>query len=828
MKKHYLLLLFLVSFVSNAQIKGTVTDEKGNPLPFVTIFQEDTYNGTTSNERGNYEFTLKKKEKQTVVFQFLGFKTQKIIIQTDKLPYSLNIKMEEESFSLNEVIINKKNNPALAIIKNAIASRKVNTLKTNRFNADFYSRGIFKLKNAPKKILGQKIGDFDGALDSTGTGIISLSETFSKIAFEKPNNLKEVVTASKVSGRDNGYSYNTARSSFYDFYDNTIDFGVQMISPIANNAFNYYNYTLESTFFDENKNMINKIKVIAKRDSEPVFEGYIYIVEDSWAVYAVDLDIKGYRMKEEFVDVMTLKQNFSYNSSNKIWAKNTQSLEITAGAFGIKFTGKYNYVYSNYEFIDAFASKTFTNEITRIEINANKKDSLFWNSNRPIPLTIEESTDYVRKDSIYKVRNSEKYLDSIDAKENKFKLLKVLTGYTYKNSAEKQSFSYEGLLNLGSLSFNTVQGYNFDSGFRYTNRKNQEYRGIYTSISTKLNYGFAEDRLRVTGQFIHRFNNQNFATLYMMGGSSLKQFNTNDPISKTVNTISSLIFKNNFMKLYNLESVAIGYSQDIANGVNLNGKLEYQQRKPLFNNTDFSLFNKDDLYTSNNPLAPNDFTTPAFDKHHLTKVNLIAKINFGNKYSSRPDGKFNIRNEKFPTLYLGYEKAIAANEKKYEFDHFNTRLTYDLTLGNKGVVGLNLKAGKFLNADNIAFIDFKHFNGNQTHIGQSARYLNVFNLLPYYSNSTNDSYFEAHIEYNDKGYIMNKIPLLNKLKSTLILGAHALSTPNNKPYTEMTVGLDNLGFGKFKMLRVDYVRSYQNGFQGDGVVFGLKFLNILE
>jgi hypothetical protein len=126
---------------------------------------------------------------------------------------------------------------------------------------------------------------------------------------------------------------------------------------------------------------------------------------------------------------------------------------------------------------------------------------------------------------------------------------------------------------------------------------------------------------------------------------------------------------------------------------------------------------------------------------------------------------------------------------------------------------MNLKAGKFLNAENIAFMDFKHFNGNQTHIGQSARYLNVFNLLPYYSNSTNNRYFEAHSEYNDEGYIMNKIPLLNKLKSTLILGGHALSTPGNKPYTELSVGLDNLGFGKFKLLRIDYVRSYQNGFQ---------------
>ena len=821
-------MFLLFSILASAQIKGTITDEKGNPLPFVTILQENTFNGTTSNEQGNYEFNLKKTEKQTVIFQFLGFKTQKVAVQADKLPYTLNIKMVEESFSLNEVVINKKVNPALAIIKKAIENRKENTVKTNRFNADFYSRGIFKLKNAPKKIFGQKIGDMNGSLDSTGTGIISLSETFSKISYEKPNNLKEVVTASKVSGNDNGYSYNTARSSFYDFYDNTVEFGIKMISPIANNAFNYYNYKLESTFFDENKNLINKIKVIAKRDSEPVFEGYIYIVEDSWALYAVDLDIKGYRMKQEFVDVMTLKQNFSYNSINRIWAKNTQSLDITAGAFGIGFTGKFNYVYNNYEFIKSFVPKTFTNEITRIEIDSNKKDSLFWSNSRPIPLTIEENTDYIRKDSIYKVRNSEKYLDSIDAKGNKFKIGKLLTGYTFKNSAEKYSLSYEGLLNVGSLSFNTVQGYNFDSGFRYTNRKNQDNKGRYTTISTKFNYGFAEDRLRVTGQFLHRFNKMNYATLYINGGSSVKQFNPNDPISKVVNTISTLAFRNNFMKLYNLESVSIGYSQDIANGVNLNGKVEYQQRKPLFNNTDFSFLNKSDFYSSNNPLDPNDFNTSPFEKHHLTKTTLNARINFGNKYSSRPDGKFNIRNEKYPTLYLGFEKGFASNEKKYEFEHLNTRLTYDLILGNKGMLGLNLKAGKFFNAENIAFMDYKHFNGNQTHIGQSERYLNVFNLLPYYSSSTNDSYFELHSEYNDKGYIMNKIPLLNKLKSTLNIGFHSLSTPSNRPYNEVTVGLDNLGFGKFKILRVDYIRSYQSGFQGDGVVFGLKFLNILE
>jgi hypothetical protein len=100
--------------------------------------------------------------------------------------------------------------------------------------------------------------------------------------------------------------------------------------------------------------------------------------------------------------------------------------------------------------------------------------------------------------------------------------------------------------------------------------------------------------------------------------------------------------------------------------------------------------------------------------------------------------------------------------------------------------------------------------------------------MPYYSNSTNKEYFEAHLEHNDNGYIMNKIPLLNKLNSTLVLGFHALATPDIKPYSEFTVGLDNLGFGKFKVFRFDFVHSNQNGIQENGVVFGLKILNVLE
>jgi hypothetical protein len=827
MKKYYFLLLVLISYTNFAQITGTVTDKNGILLPFVTVLEENTYNNTTTNEQGKYELNPKTTGKHVLVFQYLGFKTKKVSCVVEKFPHVQDVKLEDENFTLNEVVVSKKNNPAIRIIKNAIASKTENTKGTDRFKADFYSRGIFKLKNMPKKIFGQKIGDFNGALDSTGSGIVSLSETFSKVTFENPDHLKEVITASKVSGNDRAYSYNTARSTWCDFYANTTKFfGINMISPLANNAFNYYKFRLESTFTDGNNIEINKIKVTAKRDKEPVFEGYIYIVENSWALYAVDLDIKGYRIQDEFLENMNLKQNFSYNKTNQLWAKTSQSLEFIEGGFGIKFSGKFTYTFSNYEFVNAFDKNTFTNQITTIETNSNKKDTVFWNKNRPIPLTLEESNDYIRKDSIHKVRNSKKYLDSIDTKENKFKIFDLISGYSYKNSFQKHSFRYDGLLDLSSLTFNTVQGWNFDSGFSF--KKWTEDRSKKTDISTKLNYGFSDDRLRISGQYNHQFNNQNYANLTISGGNTINQFNPNNPISGFINTTSTLFFRDNYIKLYNLDFAKITYSQDVANGLSLKGQLEYQVRKPLLNTTDYSYFKKDKLFTSNNPLDPNDFVNSGIEKHSLAKLSLNATLHFGNKFIARPDGKYNIPNQKLPTLKLSFENAFGASNNKYDFQSINTQINYDLTMANKGKLGLNINAGKFWNADGISFVDYKHFNGNQTHIGQTDRYLNVFNLMPYYANSTNKSYFELHTEYNDKGFIMNKIPLLNHLKTNLNFGFHTLVTPNTNPYSEVTIGLDNLGFGKFRMLRLDYVRSYQNGFQGDGIIFGLKFLNIME
>jgi hypothetical protein len=819
MKKKLTLFFLFIITLSNAQVRGKVTDEKGNPLPFVNIFEENTYNGTTTNEQGRFEINIKTPGNHTLLFQYLGYKTAKQVVTLDKTPVEIEVVLVEENIILNEVVINPKDNPANEIIRNAIKNKKDNSAKTARYTADFYSRGIFRVKNLPKTILGQKLDFFDEIIDSTRSGILYLSETVSRITFQKPDKMKEEIIASKVSGRDNGFSFNNASSANFDFYDNYLEFDANVVSPIADNAFNYYRYQFEGSFFTENRQQINKIKIIPRRETEPVMSGYIYIVDDTYAIYAVDVNFTGTQIQNPALNTLALKQNFSYNSATKVWAKNTQTLDFDAGMFGINMSGRFTYVFTNFTFPEKFEKKTFNAEVIKFEENANKKDDSFWNTIRPVPLTGEETTDYIKKDALQEKKKSKTYLDSIDAKRNKFGFADILNGYSYSNSYKKWSINYNApLLNT---SFNTVQGWNSSIGLSYFKRN--EEKNTYYQFGSSLAYGFSDERFRPTAFFSTKLSNKSKTYLSVFGGNSVNQFNREEPISKLINSVSSLFFKNNFMKLYEKNYIASNFSREMFNGLDMSLGLEYSERKPLFNTTDYAVIKTEDQYSSNHPLLPLDETAAIINRHNLVKMNIGARIKFGQEYITRPDGKYNLGNNKYPSISINYEKGMAGSEDNYNYDKLSARMQYSLTLKNKGEIDINTKAGKFFNADGISFVDFQHFNGNQTHVVFGTSYTNQFNLLPYYAASTNDSYWETHLEYNDKGFIMNKIPLLNKLQSKLVLGFKNLSIPNRNPYQEFSAGLSNLGFGKYRILRIDYVRSYQNGYQGDGIMFGLNF-----
>lgn len=805
-----------------SQVKGSVTDINNEALAYVNVFIENTYTGTTTNESGNYELNISKYGKYTLVFQYLGYKTKKVVIEVEKFPFEQNIILEETQISLTEIVINAEDNPANLIIRNAIDNRNKNLETINAYTANFYSRGLIRIKDAPEKILGVEVGDLGGGLDSTRSGIIYLSETVSKLQFLRPDKLKETITASKVSGDDSGFSFNNASDVDYNFYNNTIELGNQIVSPIADFAFSYYNYKLEGTFYDAQQNLINKIKVIPKRAKDRVFSGYIYIVEDQWTIYATELSITGEQARIPAADILTISQNFTYSSNDKVWALISQNIDFKYGLFGIKGDGRFTAVYSDYNFNNNLSKKDFNRELVSFIENANKKDSAYWTMSRPVPLTSEEITDYVKKDSIQILKKSKPYLDSVDRAKNRFKPLSALTGYTYQNSEKNTRIGYN--IPIGAVQFNTVQGYNAGMNFFYT-KGYDEFRK-YFSANASLNYGFSDDRLRATGSLTYKFNNISKAILSLSGGVTTEQFNSSVPISPLVNGVSSLFFESNFMKLYDKSFLQLSYSEEIANGFRLYGNMSYERRKALFNTSDQVFFDKNDkVYTSNNPLDPEAFGVAPFDTHNIVKLNVAAQFNFGQNYLSYPRTKVNLTNDKYPTLTIGYEQGLGATNSNYNFQQIKARLYQSFDISNKGRFSYNMRGGKLFNAENIAFMDFQHFNGNQTRLSTNGSYTDVFNNLEYYRLSTNNSYFESHIEHNFNGYLLNKIPLINKLGFSTVIGIHNLSTSDHKPYQEFSVGLDKIGWGKFRFLRVDYVRSYQGGYLNDAIIFGLNFFN---
>lgn len=323
--------------------------------------------------------------------------------------------------------------------------------------------------------------------------------------------------------------------------------------------------------------------------------------------------------------------------------------------------------------------------------------------------------------------------------------------------------------------------------------------------------------------FTKKWNNTSRPILRVSAGIQTPQFNYREPISRFYNMIYSLTRERNYMKIYEKTFARVQYSEEISNGIRLNTSLEYADRKPLFNTTNYTIFGKDHSYTTNNPLDPTSTAAP-FSPHKIWSLNVGANIVFGQKYLSYPDSKFNIGNPKYPSLYVGYRKKFGADNSSLNSDMFLAILRQNINLGNTGSFRYNIRSGIFLKQKNIAFMDYLHPNGNQIRIS-NGQYMNQFNLLEYYKLSSNDKYAEFHVEHNFRGYILGKIPLINKLNFHLVGGAKALYTGGRKPYTEYSVGLDNIGFGKWRFLRVDYVRSNFNGTTNSGFMFGLSLFN---
>ena len=629
------LLSLSFAYITNAQLTGIITNQDGERLAFASVYVDGTTRGTTSNLEGEYEIQLDEGD-STIVFQYVGYQNEIFVINQSTVAQTYDVVLKPESYDLDEVIIfADAEDPAYEIMRKAISKRTYYRNLIKGFSCDVYIKGNQKLLDAPEKILGQEIGDLDGALDSTRQGIVYLSESISRYHYKAPNDRKEVMISSKVSGDDQGYSFNSAYEMDLNIYDQTTYLGIgrDMVSPVASNAMNYYKFKLEGVSMDRNGRLINKIKLWPKRKNDPAVEGYIYIVEDLWNVHSIDFAILPRASQIYFMDTLRLEQVFVPIEEPDKWVSFSSKATFNLSIMGFKLKGYFVGVYSNYELNPTFEKGFFNNELLKVEPEANKKDSIYWEKVRQVPLTNEEVIDYVRKDSIYEVRNSPAYQDSVDRISNQFKIRNLLGGYSYRKRSKKMSLELESP--LSSIGFNTVQGYNANiklKYFKYLNKKETKYLLLHP----KIDYGFSEKKLRADFIFNYRFNRVSDALIGIRGGTDIVQFKeTPISIAESWNTIYSLLLRENYAKYYDRKRLTLYAQGEITNGIFIRGGIDFTSRNELRNTSDISYFRKDSRdYLPNNPLADQQLSASILD---ATIFSLNIRLRAKQKYFSYPD-----------------------------------------------------------------------------------------------------------------------------------------------------------------------------------------------
>ncbi|GAB4126479.1 MAG: DUF5686 and carboxypeptidase regulatory-like domain-containing protein [Raineya sp.] len=811
-KKTFLFICILVfwansvCFSQKAVLRGKVTDEKGEALAFATLHLKNTTIGTTTNAEGIYSLQIAIGDYE-VMAQYPGHKSisQKINLQEAK-EYLLNFILPAEGEIQAITVQAQAINYADEVIRNAQKNRKKYLEERPDYQCKVYVKGLARLNEKPKQILGESTAGLD-------TGIVYLSESISEVSYQRsPRKYKEVVVASKVSGDSKGFSFNQAASWNFNFYQNLVGQGLSergFVSPIATLAFNYYNYKWEGQFTEDGL-IINKIKVIPKRPSDPVWEGYIYITEDTWRIHSLDLSFDDKR-PVDFVRSGSIKQVYTKPNQNTEWVILSQNFSFQFKLFGFGGAGYFTKVYADYDLQPQFAENHFGRDLIIVEKESNKKDSLFWKNIRPVPLLAFEAEDYKKKDSLEVVKESKAYQDSIDKISNRFKFNQLFFGYTYRNSYKKYSLGFASP--LSEVAFNTVEGLVLNLRVTYQ-KEFEENRSL--EISPTLRYGFSGKTFYGKLAVSYLKNPKYFERWGIEGGKFVEQFNP-DAIMTAINTSTTLYQKLNLMKLYEKTYGKISYRREVATGLILNTSAEYAQRNSLQNTTDYSWsrnVNRD--YTPNAPFN-NELADTDFGSSRALLWSIDLAFTPKQRYINRPDARFRVRS-KYPTFLLSYRKGIATLGSNVDFDHLELGLRDTYRWGLVGSGTYKIFAGTFLNTQALTFVDFQHFDGNRTIAALPS--FRAYQLLDYYAFSTTKNYAGMHYEHHFNGFFFNRIPLLKKTRIQEVFTCNYLFTETNGNYIEIGAGLEHI----LKILRIDYFWSFLDGKSlHQGVRFGVGF-----
>jgi hypothetical protein len=795
----FILFSLPVAAVAQTIVKGKVTDAStGDPIPFANIIFKGTTSGTTTDFDGN--FTVKTTSPvDSLVASYMGYTTRVKRVEPG-IAQTIHFQLEEEVTALQEIVFLAGENPAFEILRNVVKNKANNDKrKLSAYEYDTYTKIEVDVDNMSDKFRQRKIiKKITQVLDSVeriagedGKPIlpIFISESVSKFYYRTDPQLRfEKILKSKINGigiQDGTLVTQFVGSSFqeYNFYQNWLNIVTkEFVSPIADGWRLYYNYDLtDSVFIGDD--YCYRIDFFPKSPQDLAFTGTIWITKDEWALKQIDASVSR-QANLNFIEKITIQQELAPTSEgawvavkNRVLIDVSELSKFSAGMLAKFYTSNKNILVNRPR-----APSFYEKEIEMEEDARQFEKEEYWDTLRHEPLSETEKNVYRMIDTLQNIPVVKTYTDIIKIAVNGY--------YT------------AGKINLGPyisfLAINDIEGLRLQPGFK----TNYEFSKKWI-LGGSVGYGFQDERFKYSAFVQNIISRDRWTTMSLSVGSDLGRVGIDDEsLADSYLFLAAQRF-GVFRRGYYFDQSRFNFQRELTRGLTQRVAFRYSTFRPVFNFGYLLPGNETDtLATYENAEV---ILETRFARDELFIVNDNERISLGAS--------------KWPEVTLRYThgfKGLAGSD--FDYDKLRLSVHKRIRYGPIGVGYVTL-TGEYV-FSKLPYPLLSLHLGNQTPFFAHVTY----NLMDY-GEFVSDRYASMHYSHHFEGFLLNRIPLMRKLKwrlvgtSNIILGG--MSSMNKAliaekpdedeltvgylsrglPYIELGYGVENI----FKLFRVDFI-----------------------
>lgn len=655
-----------------------------------------------------------------------------------------------------------------------------------------------------------------------------MMETYSNLHFTAPDIYDQKVKASVGTASEFWEGDGRLLEYFHiNVYAPTLLYD-KLLSPLAPNAKKYYAYYLDSVMGQPHDRQY-KVRFVPKNKSYQLVEGYMVVSDQVWSIREMRFSGRS--------------EMFRFNNLVKLGGVGEDdeflpvhyNVEGTFRLLGNVVEGSYVAVL-DYEGIrqkdterlfekkkkkDYDLTKSYT---LSTDTNAYLRDTAYFKTVRPIPLTQHEETlyeDYFLQLDTAKVKKKKPVNKTLEFWGEIGDAL--ISNYTVDLN-KLGSVRCSPLINPLLLSYSGSNGLSYRQEFKY-NRLFSHDRLL--RIVPRIGYNFTRNEFywRVNTDFDYWPRKR--AALHVEFGNGNRIYSS-DVLDDLKNIPDSLFDFNQihldyFKDLYFI----LRHSWEIVNGLTLDVSLSMHRRTEAEKSKFVLLFPDSPPVTRSEEGPPQLF--PNFDRellnhfrHTYTSFAPGVRLTWtpGQYYYMNGDRKINLYSN-YPTVSVDWERGIGGIfENSGNYERIELDFQHHISLGLMRDIYYRVGWGAFTNQEELYFVDFANLRRSNLPTGWNDDIGGVFQLLDGRWYNSSRKYFRTHVVYESPFLLLHHLKKYTQYVLNERLYLNTLFVPHLNPYLEVGYGIGThvFDFGVFA--------SFANWqYQEVGVKFTFELFN---